>query len=201
MGCDQSTRERVLDIATRLFAELGYDETSLGLVADAVGLSVAEIDEEFGGKRGLYLNVYRHLHEQELDVVDALGEVADHDSMHRFVDVYLAHLKARPERAALWLQRRLHDAADIREVERTYLSPQVERAVKAAENLFRPGIDPELALWTVAWTAQAYTLASVPGEPADAEETHERILAHLHRFADLLMERREEGHGHGASAP
>ncbi|MGW5415814.1 TetR/AcrR family transcriptional regulator [Actinomadura geliboluensis] len=50
-------RQRIVDVATRLFSELGYDGTSVRLIADAMGTDPGAIVEAVGDKRALYLEV------------------------------------------------------------------------------------------------------------------------------------------------
>jgi AcrR family transcriptional regulator len=54
----QRSRERILDAAEKLFAERGYDATSLQLVGTAAGVSRATPGYFFGSKEGLYRAVF-----------------------------------------------------------------------------------------------------------------------------------------------
>lgn len=51
-------RERLLDVAEPLFAEHGYNGTSVRVVASAAGVNQALIAYYFGSKEGLYLSVF-----------------------------------------------------------------------------------------------------------------------------------------------
>ena len=52
------TRERLLAAAERLFAEQGYDGTSVRDVTVAAGANVAAVNYHFGGKERLYMEVF-----------------------------------------------------------------------------------------------------------------------------------------------
>jgi AcrR family transcriptional regulator len=47
------TKNRILDVAERLFGERGYAATSLRAVTDAAGANVAAVNYHFGSKEGL----------------------------------------------------------------------------------------------------------------------------------------------------
>ncbi len=51
---DKPTSERILDAAEELFAEMGYDATSLGDIADIVGIRCPGIYKHFKNKQSLY---------------------------------------------------------------------------------------------------------------------------------------------------
>src|SRR5690625_1071033 len=60
----KSTAERVLDAAADLFAEKGYSATSLGDVADRVGIRSPSVYNHFRSKEALYLAVLERLLER-----------------------------------------------------------------------------------------------------------------------------------------
>ena len=54
-------REEILGAATRLFAERGYEGTSMGDLADVVGLRKASLFHHFASKDVLYSTVLSNL--------------------------------------------------------------------------------------------------------------------------------------------
>ena len=53
------TRERLIEVAERLFAEGGFDGTSVRHITAAAGCNLAAVNYHFGGKDQLYEEVFR----------------------------------------------------------------------------------------------------------------------------------------------
>ena len=56
----ESTKERILDAAERLFADQGIDSTSLRAVTTAAEVNLAAVNYHFGSKHELYAAVLEH---------------------------------------------------------------------------------------------------------------------------------------------
>jgi AcrR family transcriptional regulator len=90
----QRSREKILDAAEQLFAERGYEATSLQLVGTAAGVSRATPGYFFGSKEGLYRAVFNRafvrvdaiLHEAYAQA----GEVGPREAIETIVSAYLA---------------------------------------------------------------------------------------------------------------
>jgi AcrR family transcriptional regulator len=69
-----STRERILDIALELFADQGYERTSLRQIAERLGFSKAAIYYHFASKEDILMALHMRLHEfgrQALNKIDS----------------------------------------------------------------------------------------------------------------------------------
>lgn len=56
---DPSTKQRILEVAAKLFADHGLEGTSVRDIAKAAGLNLSLVSYYFGGKEGLYLELIR----------------------------------------------------------------------------------------------------------------------------------------------
>jgi AcrR family transcriptional regulator len=56
---NSDVQPRILDAAAKLFAENGFDRTSVRDITKEAGCNVASVNYYFGGKDNLYLEVYR----------------------------------------------------------------------------------------------------------------------------------------------
>ena len=60
-GTGDETRERLLDAAERLFAENGFENTSVREITTAAGTNIAAVNYHFGSKDNLYREVFHRL--------------------------------------------------------------------------------------------------------------------------------------------
>jgi AcrR family transcriptional regulator len=72
----EDTRERILAAAQKLFADKGFDATSVRDITTEAGCNVASVNYHFGGKESLYLETFRsmlaELRGQRLAVLEEL---------------------------------------------------------------------------------------------------------------------------------
>jgi AcrR family transcriptional regulator len=94
----QERRQQLLDIGRRLFAERGFEGTSIEEIAAQAGVSKPVVYEHFGGKEGLYAVVVDREVERLTTVTTTLFEGA--------------HTKTKFEAAAVGLLKYIEDNAD-----------------------------------------------------------------------------------------
>ncbi|MEU9021914.1 TetR/AcrR family transcriptional regulator [Actinomadura sp. NPDC048394] len=158
-----SGRERILDVATRLFAELGYDGTSTRQIADAAGLNIATVAYHTGGKRDLYLAVMERAHRAERAALEtALADLTpDAAGILALVDRYVDFCAAHPEIPALWMHRWLSDASDIADLEARYVEPLMEAVVREVGGIVGDDADVEYVTWSVIWCTHGFAQGGV----------------------------------------
>lgn len=73
---NQDTRERILDVAERLFMKHGYEATSMRLITSAADVNLAAVNYHFGSKESLLCEVFRRrlfwLNAERLRALDLL---------------------------------------------------------------------------------------------------------------------------------
>ncbi|HHQ41944.1 MAG TPA: TetR/AcrR family transcriptional regulator [Chromatiales bacterium] len=133
-GAGAATREHVLAVAERLFAERGVDGVSMSELAAAAGISKGNLFHHFPTKRALHLEVLRRACRDFGSLVEALGEdgIAAGDRLERFVHQHLELLRSRPDAVRLVLRTLLDGPPEdaellAREVFGEHFSALVER--------------------------------------------------------------------------
>jgi AcrR family transcriptional regulator len=95
------TRERIIKAAERLFAERGYDATSIRAIVAKARVNQAAINYHFDGKDGLYREVLRGafqaLTERQLAHSDEEKSLSREDALAAFIRRQLWPLMARDE--------------------------------------------------------------------------------------------------------
>ncbi|MFE3458443.1 TetR/AcrR family transcriptional regulator [Nocardiopsis aegyptia] len=145
------TRERLVDEATSVVAEVGWANTSVTAVASAAGISAGSVYQHFPSKAALAVEVFRRAAGREAEVLDAVlhGDGDPVERLVRGVDVFsrramerrgLAHalLVAPAEPAVgaerLRFRRRYRDlfAEVVREGVDSGLLPEQDPSITAA---------------------------------------------------------------------
>jgi AcrR family transcriptional regulator len=95
----QVTRERILKASERLFAERGYDATSVRAIVGKAHVNQAAINYHFTGKEGLYREVlraaFRALTEHQLGHAEEAKAMSREQALGEFVRRQLRPLTAR----------------------------------------------------------------------------------------------------------
>ncbi|WP_019631105.1 TetR/AcrR family transcriptional regulator [Actinomadura atramentaria] len=185
-------RERVVEVATLLFAELGYDATPLELVADTAGTGTGKIIELFGGKQALYLEVMRRAYEAEqLMLAGSLeGFTPDESGATAVVDTVLDFYAAHPHLRALWMHRWMADAADTEALESEYVLSQTQHVLDRVGSVIPDDVDTYFLVATIIWTVFGFLSGGrpTPGFPTrhrpDAEE-----IEHFRGYLHVLVRR------------
>src|SRR5580658_8493816 len=95
------TRERIMKAAERLFADRGYDGTSIRAIVARARVNQAAINYHFDGKDGLYREVlraaFRGLTEHQLAHAGEAGAMSREEALAAFIRRQLRPLLARDE--------------------------------------------------------------------------------------------------------
>jgi AcrR family transcriptional regulator len=193
-------RESILRVATRLFAALGYDGTSATQIAEASGVDVADLIEEFGGKRELYLAVMEAAHRDHRAVLEAAAtdlmtapaeqKVA---ALHGLIDRYIDFCAARPDFPALWMHRWLADASDVTDLELQYVQPMAQLVIDSvAPVVAAPDVDPDYTIISVIYCVHSFVLSGVFDKAGNRRGSEDpkalgRFRRHMHQMVHRTL--------------
>lgn len=119
------TRERILKVATRFFADAGYEATSMRQIALAADIDATTLIYHFGDKPSLFAEVYRRGHLAFLAALDPLltrlQRVEDRAQLRDVLDDFVVDMHdfiaQNLDFVRLSLYRMLQDSSDIIDVE------------------------------------------------------------------------------------
>jgi AcrR family transcriptional regulator len=207
MASGAAQRERILEAATVLFAEHGFDGVSTRQIGKAVGLNIATVSYHVGGKRELYRQVVQRLHEQERTAIEVflgeLDETAYADSrryaatVDTLIDGVVDLVASQSTRARIYMRRWLELANDMSSAE-TEHSMALHRRLAAflargqEAGLVNPGCDLDLFLRSFTWQLYGHAVTGpfhrerLYGDPT-SEEAVARFKEFLRDFARRML--------------
>ncbi len=182
---DSTTRDRVLRVATRLFAGRGYGMTSMRDIARAARIRAATLYHHFRSKDDLFVDVLDRQQDRLRDIMNTV--LAEHSDFRTQISEMVKrsfdyHLK-NPDLAWLGIRAALGDG-----LQRPYLP----RWLGIVEVLLRPRetkgeikeIDPALFLITAGAVIHHHVVAresyrELMGKRLSAAETDDRVREHV----------------------
>ncbi|NEU29912.1 forespore capture DNA-binding protein RefZ [bacterium LRH843] len=119
-----TTKDKMLDVAVRLFHTKGYDGTSVRDIAAGANVNVALVSYHFGGKKGLYEEVMTHFLEGYLHVMK--GELhrdfsSEKDRLLSMLRALLIYQSSNHYVARIVHREMTLDSTLVRELMATYL--------------------------------------------------------------------------------
>lgn len=193
-------KEEIIAEATRLFAERGYEGTSMGDLAERVGLRKASLFHHFESKEVLYAAVVSQLIEgvQKAIVAATSAEGTFVERLDALTDAITAMLAAEPHAARLLIR----EAMDWGPVMRDRLAGTLQEVLAASveftragqrEGVFRQGLDPEhlvvslLGVYFIPFVVDR-TIERVMGKsPFDGGFAEERCRALREQIRTLVL--------------
>ena len=98
-------REQLLGIGKHLFAERGFEGTSIEEIAARAGVSKPVVYEHFGGKEGLYAVVVdREVEHIVGRIVEAMSTGSPRERLERAALAFLTYVQERPDGFAVLLR-------------------------------------------------------------------------------------------------
>ena len=198
-------RTEILTQATRLFAEQGYDGTSVQEIADAVGIRKPSLLDHFKSQDELRENVLAEMLAHWNAVLPGLLlKASTEERFDATMEALTEFFIADPDRARLFLRETLDRPKSMQAMLSEFVKPwvdllgaQLERA--KAQGLVQPDVDPqayavEVISMAVAGTSVIDTLQVIlPDHPArgGTRARHARELIRMARSSLYNTEREE----------
>ena len=148
------TKERILDVAERLFADFGYKATSLRDITSEAGVNLASVNYHFGSKDALLAALlnrrFAPVNRRRLELLDELENSADGavdllDLVQAFLSPPFEMHQGGTEdgRTFLRLVGRIHsETDDVRAVFVTLFQPVISRFTAALRRApLHPGVE------------------------------------------------------------
>jgi len=111
---DRETRQRLLDVAERLFADRGFKDVTVRDICASAHANVAAINYHFGDKMGLYREVIASAIDQMRATTDAAREAGEgqtaEEKLRRFIKIFVHRvLTADSDTIHRLITREVHD--------------------------------------------------------------------------------------------
>lgn len=186
---NQSTDDRIIETAIRLFAQHGYTGTSIRQITGEADVNLGAVTYHFGGKRALYGRALERcigpLAEEVTGV--AAGDGSALSRLESAVGVFFDYLERRPELPQLMLQEtvagRVPPAGALALIRGVLgaLTGLIEEGQTGGE--IGPGDARLMAVSVVSQPLHLTMVARVvEGLEPHAPETRARLLEHARRF-------------------
>ncbi len=183
--------DEILNVATHLFAEHGYDGVGTREIATAAGLNISTVHHHVGSKADLYERVLAVAHEREAAALAPLaarldaGPLRDRDELqsllHETIDHHVDLLDDHPEIAFLWTRRWLDARGADDPYVRRFSVPLYETTLRCLSRARRAGLiggsaqEDRLAVRGFTWLLYGWFTSG----PLDAPRSRRRALGQL----------------------
>lgn len=197
---------RILDVATRLFAGLGFDSTSMTMIAESSGITPDALTAKVGTKTELYTAVIgraRQLVRDRLAKIPAVLDPPTRQGLARTIDITLDAYADNPLMLKLWLQHRIGDASDLGDVEGQALLPGYSWYANLLRDAAPEDLDIDYILTAIRWLIEGFLSGGIihsdpeqhPGHPqglhhtaSDLEDFRAFLKQAMHRLLPLPEE-------------
>ena len=153
---NQATKERLLQVATALFAQKGFHGVSTREITQQARANLSSLYFHWRSKENLYLAAYRDLFQRLAELTQEFFALLEkglrtHESLEQVIyplaDLVFDFYEANPELARLNLHRVLEDGAVAMQVEQEFEHPFYRTLARCYQRLTEAGFihvsDPE----------------------------------------------------------
>lgn len=187
-------RQRILDAATALFAERGYDGTSVQAIAEAVGIRAPSLLYHFPSKELLRDAVLEALLARWKDTIPRLllAATTGRDRFEGVIGEVVAFFGEEPRRARLLMRECLDRPEEVQTLIAEHLSPWMSLLTEfielgKTEGRIHPNLDPEAYVSEVVVLIIGHFSLGGIASAALSSDLKERRDAELHRMCNAAL--------------
>lgn len=195
------TKDKILNAAERLFAEQGFEHTSLRQITSNADVNLASVNYHFGTKKALIQAVMERYHaafmpalDERLKSLQARGFSSTEEVLNCFVEPLLSLQRINPQGTSIYLSLLGHAYSEIqghlRRFTMQHFGDVVQRFLLCIHQA-NPHLSPATLFWRLHFTLGATVFVQVSGqalseiaqadfnEKAEPEDIIKRLIPYL----------------------
>jgi TetR/AcrR family transcriptional regulator, regulator of cefoperazone and chloramphenicol sensitivity len=204
-----TTRERIIDAAGEIFAERGFDSTTVRDICQAAGANIAAVNYYFGDKQRLYVEAVMRAHRwrmQQAVLPDWSADTTAEEKLTDFITTFIRRVRTGPEgtwHTRLMMREIASPTEACAEVVQSSIRPQFEVLIGILRELL-PDVTDEQKLHLMAFSIVGqclfYHLAdpivrNLLGPDEYGELDVSKLADHIAQFSLSALKRRASRSG------
>ena len=168
------TKDKILNAAERLFAEQGFEHTSLRQITSSADVNLASVNYHFGTKKALIQAVMERYHatfmpalDERLKNLQAKGFTSTDEVLNCFVEPLLGLQRINPQGTSIYLSLLGHAYSEIqghlRRFTMQHFGEVVQRFLLCIHQA-NPHLSPATLFWRLHFTLGATVFVQVSGQ-------------------------------------
>lgn len=132
----------MLHAAGPIFAEKGFENTTVREICESAAVNVASVNYHFGDKQHLYLETVKHARDLRIEQVpwpELPPDATTHDQLYAFVETMLKRMlgvDAQPWQSRLMMREMLAPTEGCREMVKDFFRPRLARLLEILSPVF-----------------------------------------------------------------
>jgi TetR/AcrR family transcriptional regulator, regulator of cefoperazone and chloramphenicol sensitivity len=204
-----TTRERIIDAAGEIFAERGFDATTVRDICQAAGANVAAVNYYFGDKQRLYVEAVVRAHRWRMERARLPEWSADtpvERKLTDFITTFIRRVRTEPDdtwRTRLIMREISNPTEACAELVQSSIRPQFEVLIRLLRELL-PDVESDESLHLTAFSIVGQCLFYHFADPvvrnllSEEEYNHldiEKLGQHISEFTLSSLKRRSASAG------
>ena len=151
-------KDHILDVAERIFSEMGFDGASTRLISGEAGVNMAMLNYYFGSKEGLFLAVFDRKITSLQNILQNIGSddsMTSWEKIEKYVDLYSERIVSNNcFQKLLYQEMGMTKRSDVSDKIRNILMKNVSELSKILQDgidngEFKKDCDPQMVIATI----------------------------------------------------